>query len=125
MMETKKFYVSEIAKQFHLTQNTIRFYEKKGLLPCMKRDSNNYRYILEEDIKWFNTVICLKKTGMSISDIKKYISLAQKGNTSANERLEMITKQKTQVVNQIEFLKKQLEFLNYKTDFYKKILENK
>ncbi|QGS51464.1 MerR family transcriptional regulator [Spiroplasma tabanidicola] len=119
----KKLYVSEIAKQFNLTENTIRFYEKKGLMPYMKRDKNNYRYILEDDVKWFDTVICLKKTGMSILEIKEYIKLAEKGNVTAAKRLEMIVNQKKVVNEQLEFLKKQLGFLDYKIEYYNNILE--
>ncbi|AOG60839.1 MerR family transcriptional regulator [Spiroplasma helicoides] len=124
-MEQKKLYVSEIAKKFDLSENSIRFYEKKGLIPHMQRDQNNYRFVYEKDIYWFDVVICLKKTGMSISDIKKYIELALKGDTTMRLRMEMIVKQKEVVKKEIDFLAKQLEFLDYKIGYYKdKIQKN-
>ncbi|AGR40737.1 MerR family transcriptional regulator [Spiroplasma taiwanense] len=116
----RKIYLNEIAKHFNIPEHVIRFYHKKGLIPYMKMDLNNYRYILEKDIDWFNTIRCLKNTGMSLKEIEKYIKLAEIGDTTVLERQNMIIVQKEIVNQKIKELEKQKNWLDYKIDFYNK-----
>ncbi|AUM62292.1 MerR family transcriptional regulator [Spiroplasma monobiae] len=119
----KKIYMNELAKILNINESALRYYDSKELLPNIQRDSNNYRFIFEQDIERANTVICLKKTGMPLNEIKKYLDLLEQGNSSLEIRYKMILKQEKMVLEKIEDIKKQVEFINFKKDIYEKKIE--
>lgn len=118
----KKYYLSEISKLFNISSATIRFYDEKGLMPFLKREKNGYRYLNETDIEWIEIIICLKKTGMPVKDIKRYIDLCIKGQTTINERHLMIIKQRTFVEARLFEFQKELKFLKEKENYYQKLI---
>ncbi|AKU79605.1 MerR family transcriptional regulator [Spiroplasma turonicum] len=116
----KKLYLKDISKEIDLPEYVLRFYDKKGLIPFMNRDENNYRYIYYDKVSWLKTISCLKKAGMPLKEIKKYVDLALVGEQTFEERLKIILKQEKETLKQIEVLKEQLEFIQYKKEFYNK-----
>lgn len=105
--------ISDFSKKHNITKDTLRYYEKEGLL-SPKRDLNNQRIYQEQDNQWIIFIIKLKNTGMSIKKIKEYSDL---------RKLEFKTlKQRSNI------LKQHLDFLNVekiKIDIFIKELENK
>ena len=65
--------VGQMAKMLGLAGSTLRYYDKEGLLPFVERSSGGIRMFREKDYEWLQIIECLKKAGMSIKDIKKYI----------------------------------------------------
>lgn len=122
-MDKKKYKIGEISKITNLTIDTLRYYEKEGLI-SPNRDKNNIRIYCNNDIKWINFIIKLKQTGMSLKNIKKYSNLRNQGDSTINERLSLLYEQK----NRLEINSRQLEehilFLNNKIDIYKAKLKN-
>lgn len=70
--------IKEVSKEYSLSQYTIRYYDKEGLLPFVKRDQFGRRVFSSEDMEQIGLICCLKETGMSIKDIKEYVDLYQK-----------------------------------------------
>lgn len=118
----KKLYLNELSKLFTINSATIRFYDEKGLMPFLKREKNGYRYLNETDIKWIEIIVCLKRTGMSIKDIKQYIDLCIAGQSTINARHLMIIKQKVIVETKIIELQNELQFLKEKENYYQKLI---
>ncbi|ASZ09010.1 MerR family transcriptional regulator [Mesoplasma chauliocola] len=117
----EKMYIKDISKELDIPEYILRFYDKKGLIPFMQRDdSNNYRYINREKIEWVRIVSCLKKSGMPLAQIKEYIDLAIQGKQTYPQRLEMMLEQERQVKKQINELKEQLKYIQYKKSLYSK-----
>lgn len=110
--------ISDISKILKIPSSTLRYYDNEGLLPNLKKDSFGNRIFQENDLSWINTINCLKKTGMKIKEIKKFIELVLKGDSTINQRLDLIKNQKNEILKQIEDNKKTLEYLEYKTEFY-------
>lgn len=70
----------------HMTYENLKFYCNEGLVPNVKRDSRNYRVFDEHDIKWIQSLNCLKNCGMSIAEMKEYLALCLKGESSIPKR---------------------------------------
>ena len=87
--------VGQMAKMLGLAGSTLRYYDKEGLLPFVERSSGGIRMFREKDYEWLQIIECLKKAGMSIKDIKKYIVLLQQGDSTIQERLELFQHQRT------------------------------
>lgn len=65
----------------------LRYYDKEGLLPFVERSSGGIRMFRETDIEWLQVIGCMKKAGMSIRDIRRYIELAMQGDDTIETRL--------------------------------------
>lgn len=112
--------VKEIAKKFGLTPYTVRYYTDLGLVPPVKRDKNNNRLFGEDSFEWFETIIHLKKCGMTMNDIKKYVDLCEKGNSTLQERYDYLMKYKNYADEQLKDAKVQAEFMKNKLAIYEK-----
>lgn len=116
--------VKDVAKMMNISEHTIRFWAKEGLLPPVERDKNNVRNFSEQDLQWIFIIKCLRGGGVQLSEIRKYIALCQIGDSTVKERYEIIKEAKRKTLEQLEELNQQLEKLNYKEDHYKNIIEN-
>ena len=86
--------IGQVAEMFGLPISTLRYYDKEGLLPFVERSPGGMRMFQEKDFEWLRIIECLKKTGMSLKDIREYIELAMQGDATIAQRLEMFRKQK-------------------------------
>lgn len=89
--------VGETAKVLGVAPSTIRYYDKEGLLPFVERSGGGIRMFQDKDFEWLFVIDCLKKTGMPIKDIKRYIDMSLKGDETINERLELLLKRRENV----------------------------
>lgn len=119
----KTYTISEVAKQLNLTVYTLRYYDKEGLLPFVERTSSGIRMFKDSDIEALNVIECLKSTGMPIKEIKNFIDWCSDGDSTLQQRYDMFIERKASVEAQIEELKKTLELINHKCDYYKIALE--
>ncbi len=116
--------ISETAKLLNVAPSTIRYYDKEGLLPFVERSNGGIRIFTEENFQWLYIIECLKKTGLSIKDIKRFIDMAMRGDGTISERLELLKKQREAVRAQAEELRKMLDILDYKCWYYETALEH-
>jgi len=114
--------VKEVAKLLDLTQHTVRFYTDKGLVPSLQRDKNNNRIFNDTSIHWLSGAKRLKKCGMSVDNIKNYVDLCLEGESTIEERYEMIQKQREMVLVQLEEIKFMAEFITNKEKHYRDII---
>lgn len=110
--------IAEVAEKTNLTAHTLRFYEKEGLLPFVHRSDSGNRDFLDKDLEWLELICCLKKTGMPIKKIKEYIQLCLEGDSTLEVRRQIFLKHREEVVNGIADLKKNLEKIDCKIDYY-------
>ncbi|MGO4109401.1 MerR family transcriptional regulator [Paenibacillus sp. YAF4_2] len=115
--------VKEVAKMLDLSEHAIRFYTDKGLIPSLLRDKNNNRLFNEESINWLIGVKILKQCGMSIEDIKTYADLCIKGDSTIQERYEIILRQKEHAHFQLQAARKTVDYLEAKSNYYLNIIE--
>ena len=84
----------QVCKEADMTYQTLKYYCNEGLIPNVKRDKNNRRVFDERDLKWIKDLVCLKKCGMSIQEMKEYLDLCLQGESTICQRKEMLAKRK-------------------------------
>lgn len=114
--------IGEISKMFQLPISTLRYYDKEGLFPHLKR-VNGVRQFSESEVETLRVIDCLKKSGLEIKDIKEYMALCSLGNTTLKQRKAIFEKQKEEVLQEMEKLQKVLSMLNYKCWYYDQAIE--
>lgn len=110
--------ISQLANVTGLSIHTLRYYEKEGILPPVKRSENGIRVYDSEDIEWINFASRLRETGMSIAEMKKFAQLVIQGDESKKECIEMLHQQNTRIKNQMEQLTRSMELINRKIELY-------
>lgn len=110
--------VGEMAKLLGVTASTLRYYDKEGLLPFVERSSGGIRMFQESDIEWLQVIGCMKKAGMSIKDIRKYIEMALQGDDTIELRLSLFQHQQKVLKQQMEELRHTMEMVDYKCWYY-------
>lgn len=118
--------IKEVADKMDVSEHTLRFWAKSGFFPFVKRNENNIRQFSESDLGWVRIVKCLRSVGTENKAIKRYIDLCIIGDSTIPERYGIIKATKLKALQQMEDLKKQLELLDYKENFYENLIkENK
>lgn len=114
--------ISEVAKMLNVSTYTIRYYDKEGLFPLVKR-VNGIRVFEDKDFPWLRMLNCLKNLNMPIKKIKEYVDLALKGDKTLKERYDLILEQEENIEKQIKELKYYKKQIDFKKAYYEKALE--
>ncbi|WCK55726.1 MerR family transcriptional regulator [Aneurinibacillus sp. Ricciae_BoGa-3] len=112
--------ISEASAKFNIPESTLRYYEKKGLLPLIERDEAGRRLFSEDQIALLEIVLCLKHTHMPISDIQQYIDWVVEGDNTIESRLEMMKNHKQAVLAEISLITESLKGIDVKITRYTK-----
>ncbi len=110
--------IAEVSKRVELSQDTLRYYERIGLIPNVNRNKSGIRDYTDEDCKWIEFVKCMRNAGLQIEVLTKYLDLFQQGNSTHEERKALLVKQRNMLARKIEEMKETLERLNYKIENY-------
>lgn len=117
--------MKQVCEETNLTYQTLKYYCNEGLIPNVKRNSNNHRVFDDHDLKWIKDLICLKKCDMSILEMKEYLDLCLQGESTILQRKEMLTKKQAALRNSIKELEDSLAFIDWKQNFYDEVLSGK
>ena len=112
----------QVCKETNLTYQALKFYCNEGLVPNVKRDKNNRRIFDERDVKWIKDLVCLKKCGMSIQEMKVYLDLCLEGESTIPQRKEMLDQKQKELNQQIAELKDCVAYIDWKQGFYDEVL---
>lgn len=109
----------------NMTYENLKFYCNEGLVPNVKRDRRNYRVFDEHDIKWIQSLNCLKSCGMSIAEMKQYLALCMEGEGTILERKVILAEKKETLLQSITELQKAVAYIDWKQRFYDDVLSGK
>ena len=115
----------QVCRELDMTYQTLKFYCNEGLVPNVKRDSRNYRVFDEHDIKWLQSLNCLKSCGMSLAEMKTYLALCLAGEGTIPERKVILAEKKEALLQSIAELQKAVAFIDWKQGFYDDVLSGK
>lgn len=110
--------IKEISAETGITPYTLRYYEREGILPNVKRDPSGNRLYDEESREWLNFILSLRSTGMPLAEIKEYVDLYKEGESTFTKRKQMMLKHKEKVEKDVADTLKYLEIINYKLALY-------
>lgn len=117
--------ISEVAKEFGLTTDTLRYYEREGLIGPISKGENGIRNYTEEDIKRIQFVKCMRAAGLEISFLKRYLQLFDEGDKTVKERREILVEQRKILKEKLDAMQEAYNKLNYKIDLYDKNILDK
>ena len=115
----------QVCKETDMTYQALTFYCNEGLIPNVKRDKNNRRVFDERDVKWIKDLVCLKKCGMSIQEMKDYLALCLQGQSTIPQRQKMLDKKREALLTSMEELKGCVNYIDWKQNFYNDVLSGK
>lgn len=110
--------IKEVATKFNITTDTLRYYEKVGLLNPVPKTKSGIRDYQEEDIKRIEFVKCMRGANVSIHVLKQYLDLFELGNASLKQRRELLIGEQKNLELKIQDMKKALDKLNHKIELY-------
>lgn len=117
--------ISEVSKKYNITADTIRYYEKEGLIPTVPRDKNGIRDFDENSCGWIEFIKCMRSAGLEIETLKRYVSLFRQGTKTVKERKILLIEQREKLLKKQEDIKATLDRLNYKIEKYEEIEKGK
>ncbi|MFA7032724.1 MAG: MerR family transcriptional regulator [Bacilli bacterium] len=116
--------IGQVANITKLSVPTLRYYDEQGLLANIKRNEQGNRVFDDSDLEALNLIDCLKRTGLTIKEIRDFIILCKKGNDSLHERLDFFLMQEKTINEKINQLKKSLSLIKFKEWYYQTAIEH-
>lgn len=110
--------ISEVAEKYELTADTLRYYERIGLLPRVQRNSSGIRDYTEEDCNWVNFIKCMRSAGLSIEVLVEYVSLFQQGDSTVAARKVLLIEQREELKRRLSEMQQTLSYLDSKIEHY-------
>ncbi|ANZ63560.1 MerR family transcriptional regulator [Secundilactobacillus paracollinoides] len=110
--------IGQVASTLGVSIDTLRYYDKSGLLPFVKRSANGRRQFTENYVHLMRTIICLKNAGVSVNDIGKFIHLRLMGDSTLNQRYHLLEDHEEDLQRQINDLQETLSYLKFKKWYY-------
>ena len=115
----------QVWRETDMTYQALKYYCNEGLVPNVKRDANNRRVFDERDVKWIKDLVCLKKCGMSIQEMKEYLELCMQGQKTIPQRKEMLARKQEALQSSIRELEDSISYIDWKQNFYDEVLSGK
>lgn len=110
--------IKEVSEKYGLSQDTLRYYEKIGVIPPVTRTSGGIRNYTEQDIGWVENAVCMRSAGLPVEVIAEYCRLFSMGDSTIGARLELLTEQRKKLIEQKEQLEAEISRLDYKIGRY-------
>lgn len=114
--------ITEVSKKFELTPDTLRYYERIGLIPRVNRKPNGVRNYTEQDCRWIEFIKCMRGAGLQIDALIEFVMLFQQGDETAPARKAILIDQRDQLVLRMNDQQKTLDKLNQKIERYEELV---
>ena len=119
LLSMSVFSPSQAAEQSGFSLDTLRYYERIGLLDDIDRAPSGHRRFRDDDLEWLGVLRCLRETGMPIVQMRRYAALTRRGEATMAERLSLLTEHDRQVQERIALLQAQHSHLREKIAWYR------
>ncbi len=110
--------ISEVSKKYGISQDTLRYYERIGVIPPVHRTAGGLRDYTEADLGWIELVKCMRKAGLSVDALTQYVTLMRQGDETIPARRALLAKERKQLTIQYEAIRAAMESLDYKISRY-------
>jgi DNA-binding transcriptional MerR regulator len=115
--------IKEVCKHFDISADTLRYYERVGVIPKVKRTKGGIRDYSEEDISWVENAICMRSAGVPVEMLIEYVKLYQEGDNTLEARRDLLIEARVEVQNKIDQYVETLNKLNFKISRYKEAVK--
>ncbi len=115
--------IKDVCERFDITQDTLRYYERVGIIPAVTRTAGGIRDYQESDLGWVQLAICMRNAGLPVEAMIEYVRLYQEGDTTISARLQLLTDQREVLLDRRKKIDETLDRLNYKIARYEIAVE--
>lgn len=115
--------IAEVAKKYDLSTDTLRYYERIGLVPPVTRMASGIRDYKEKDLNWVEFIKCMRGAMVSIESLVEYVSLFSQGTATQEARKAILTEEYEALLSRIEVMQKGADRLKYKIEYYDEIMK--
>lgn len=112
--------IAEVSRRFDLSADTLRYYERIGLIPPVPRTKSGIRDYDEESCNWIELMKCMRAAGVQIEALIEYVALFQRGDETVEARKALLIEQREQLTARMEEMQQSLDRLNHKIERYEK-----
>ena len=110
--------IAEVSKKYELSADTLRYYERIGLVPPVPRNKSGIRDYDTESCQWVELMKCMRSTGVQIEALIEYVALFQQGDETIGARKALLVEQRDQLVERMAEMQRSLDRLNDKIERY-------
>lgn len=110
--------IAEVSKQYDISADTLRYYERVGLIPSVTRNKSGFRDYSEEDCNWVSFIKCMRRAGVQVEALIEYVSLYQRGNGTQEARKQLLIEQRDLLKAKTEEMLATLQLLENKIERY-------
>lgn len=115
--------INEVSKKYNVSCDTLRYYERIGVIPEVHRNSGGIRDYTDEDLRWVELALCMRSAGLSIETLVEYQRLYQQGDDTIKARLDLLNEQMEILENQKKQIEETMDRLSYKISRYQNALK--
>lgn len=110
--------IAQVSQKYGLSQDTLRYYERIGIIPPVPRNKSGIRDYDEVSCNWIELMKCMRSSGVQIEALIEYVSLFQQGDATLDARKALLVEQRDQLVSRMAEMQASLDLLNQKIDRY-------
>lgn len=110
--------IKEVSKKYDISQDTLRYYERVGMIPPVTRSASGIRDYQEKDIGWVELAKCMRSAGLPVEAMIEYVRLTQEGDNTIPARLKLLSEQREELIKKRKKIDATLEKLSYKIERY-------
>lgn len=110
--------IAEVSRRYGLTADTLRYYERIGLIPPVPRGAGGVRCYDEDSCRWIELMKCMRGAGVRIEALIEYVALYRRGNETLDARRELLVEQRRQLRQRMAEMQESLDRLDYKISLY-------
>ena len=110
--------IAEVSKKYDISQDSLRYYERIGLIPPVPRTKSGIRNYDEASCGWVELMKCMRKAGVQIEALIEYVDLFQQGDATLEARKNILVDQRDQLISRMDEMQESLDRLNQKIENY-------
>ena len=115
--------IAEVSRAYGLTADTLRYYERGGLLPRVHRNQSGIRDYTEQDCGWVEFIKCMRGAGIQVEALIEYVELFQQGASTQEARKQILIEQREQLFARMQEMQQTLDRLDRKIEHYEKCMK--
>ena len=115
--------IKEVCQKYDITPDTLRYYERVGVIPEVTRTKGGIRDYSEQDIKWVENAVCMRSAGVPVEMLIEYVRLFQEGDSTIEARRDLLKEARQEVQKQLDKYQSTMDKLNYKISRYEEAVK--
>ena len=115
--------IKQVCEKYHISQDTLRYYERVGVIPPVRRTKSGVRDYSEEDCGWVELAACMRSAGLPLEALTEYVRLSREGDATISDRRQLLLEQKERLQVQLRVVQETMERLDYKISCYDRAMK--